>query len=307
MVVHQLLKAFWQSPHSLLIMTTLMWAGHANVLKISLGEVSPMLLMGLRWIGCSIILTIFLFKDIKVYVPQVKERLPWVSIMGGVGMAGFTICLIIAAQYTSVINLGITQSFIPALVMLLGVVFFKKTISRVQGVGLIFSMIGAFILVSSGSFETIKSMRFNYGDIVMLVGCLCYAGYTVGLTKRIKMPTTVMFVFFSYFASLTHLGGIFIEVLNENVVWPSFKGWAAVLYCIIFPSILSQIFFIRGVELIGANRAGLYVNLVPVFTAVIAIIFLAEILYLFHVISLLLVLGGIFITEKFKNTASNQA
>ena len=105
-----------------------------------------MLLMGLRWIGCSIILTIFLFKDIKVYVPKVKERLSWVWIMGGGGMAGFTICLIIAAQYTSVINLGITQSFIPALVMLLGVVFFKKTISRVQGVGLIFSMIGAFIL-----------------------------------------------------------------------------------------------------------------------------------------------------------------
>ncbi|MEE2773582.1 MAG: DMT family transporter [Pseudomonadota bacterium] len=299
-VFHQFLKDLWQSPHILLILTTLMWAGHANVLKVSIGEVSPMLLMALRWIGCSLILLFFLWSDIKIYLPKARKQWRWLWLMGGLGIAGFTTCLIIAAQYTSVINLGITQSFIPALVMLLGIVLLKNTISGEQGLGLILSMLGAFVLVSGGSIETIKSMNLNFGDIIMLIGCLCYACYTLGLTKRIELPGMIMFLFFSFFASLTHIVGLSFEFLNGNVVWPSPKGWLAVIYCIIFPSIISQRFFMRGVELIGANRAGLYVNLVPVFTAVLAILFLAESLYFFHIVSLILVLGGIYITERFK-------
>ena len=297
----KIVNVFWLSPHSLLIMTTLMWAGHANVLKVSIGEISPMLLMGFRWIGCFLLLILFLWSDVKNYLPSVKERLPWVWLMGGLGMAGFTICLVVAAHYTSAINLGITQSFVPALVMILGLTILGTSISKAQGIGLIFSLIGAMTLVSKGSAQTLLDLQFNYGDIIMLVGCFCYAGYTLGLSKRIDMPPTVMFVFFSFFASLTLCIGIFIEFLNGDLIWPGLKGTGIIIYCILFPSILAQTFFMRGVQLIGANRAGLYVNLVPVFTALIAIVFLSERLFVFHIISLLLVLSGIFITEKFKH------
>ena len=296
----KIFNIFWLSPHSLLIMTTLMWAGHANVLKVSIGEISPMLLMGFRWIGCFLLLVLFLWSDVKNYLPSVKKRLPWVWLMGGLGMAGFTICLVIAAHYTSAINLGITQSFVPALVMILGLTILGTSISKAQGIGLILSLIGAFTLISKGSAQTLLDLQFNYGDIIMLVGCFCYAGYTLGLSKRINMPPTVMFVFFSFFASLSLCIGIFIEFLNDDLIWPGLKGAGVITYCILFPSILAQTFFMRGVELIGANRAGLYVNLVPVFTALIAIVFLSERLFVFHVISLLLVLSGIFITERFK-------
>ncbi len=299
------LSFIWLSPHSLLIMTTLMWAGHANVLKVSINEISPMLLMGCRWIGCFIILTLFLWSDVKKHIPSVRRRLPWVAIMGGIGIAGFTICLIVAAHSTSAINLGITQSFIPALVVLLSFLTLRISISKAQGFGLTLSLLGALILVSDGSIQSLISLTFNSGDLIMLIGCFCYAGYTVGLSKRIEMPPTIMFVFFSFFASLTHCFCIFIEFLNGNLIWPNLKGIIIVIYCIVFPSILAQTFFMRGVELIGANRAGLYVNLVPVFTALIAIVFLSENLFLFHVISLTLVLSGIFITEKFNKTKKN--
>ena len=79
-----------------------------------------------------------------------------------------------------------------------------------------------------------------------------------------------------------------------------------IAYCIIFPSILAQIFFIRGVELIGANQAGLYVNLVPVFTALMAVFILSETIYLYHTVSLVLVLGGIYITEKITLVPNNK-
>ena len=296
----KILDFLWSSPHSLLGMTTLMWAGHANVLKVSVGEISPMLLMGFRWIGCFLLLTFFLRSKVKKYIPSVSKRLTWVIIMGGFGMAGFTICLVVAAQSTSAINLGITQSFIPALVMILGLTILNTSISKAQGLGLILSMFGTTILVCEGSVDKMLSLTFNPGDLIMLVGCFCYAGYTLGLSKRIMMPPIVMFVYFSFFASLTLCICILVEFLNGNLIWPGIKGIIILIYCIIFPSILAQTFFMRGVELIGANRAGLYVNLVPVFTALIAIVFLSEHLFIFHVISLTLVLGGIFITEKYK-------
>ena len=136
----------------------------------------------------------------------------------------------------------------------------------------------------------------------MLIGCFCYAGYTLGLSNRIEMPPTVMFLFFSFFASLSLVICVIFEFLAGNLIWPGIQGIVIILYCIVFPSVLAQTFFIRGVELIGANRAGIYVNLVPIFTALIAIIFLAESLFVFHIMSLLLVLSGIFIAENFKNT-----
>ena len=145
------------------------------------------------------------------------------------------------------------------------------------------------------------NLAFNSGDLIMFIGCICYAGYTLGLGKRIVMPPIVMFLFFSFFASLSLSVCILIEALKGDLIWPSLTGGFIILYCIIFPSILAQTFFMRGVELIGANRAGLYVNLVPVFTAFIAIIFLSEHLLIFHIISLVLVLTGIFVAEKFKN------
>ncbi len=298
----KLLGFIWSSPHILLIMATIMWAGHANVLKVSVNEISPMLLMGFRWVGCFIMLAFFLWPEMIKYMPSVKKRLPWVGMMGGIGMAGFTICLIVAAHSTSAINLGIAQSFIPALVMILGLVILGTTISKVQATGLILSMIGALILVSKGSMESIIGFTVNFGDLIMLVGCFCYAGYTLGLGNRIEMPPTVMFLFFSFFASLSLVICVIFEFLAGNLIWPGIQGIVIILYCIVFPSVLAQTFFIRGVELIGANRAGLYVNLVPIFTALMAIIFLAESLFVFHIISLLLVLSGIFVAENFKNT-----
>ena len=296
----KLLSFIWSSPHILLIMATFMWAGHANVLKVSINEISPMLLMAFRWVGCLIILTFFLWSDAIKYIPSIKRRLPWVGMMGGIGMAGFTICLIVAAHSTSAINLGIAQSFIPALVMVLGLTILRTTITKVQATGLILSMIGALIMVSKGSMESIVSLTFNTGDLIMLIGCFCYAGYTLGLSNRIEMPPIMMFLFFSFFASLSLFICVIVEFLTGNLIWPGLKGTVVILYCIVFPSILAQTFFMRGVELIGANRAGLYVNLVPIFTALIAVIFLSEHLFIFHVVSLLLVLSGIFITENFK-------
>lgn len=290
----------WNTPHVVLTLATMMWAGHTIAARISVNEISPMLLMELRWILCLLVLIVFCRKQLISQIPAVRERLGWVFMMGAFGMAGFTVFFILAAQHTTAVNLGITQGSIPAFVMLIGLVVLRTKISLLQICGLALSLAGVVLLVSGGSFSVIKSVQFNVGDLLMLIACLCYAGYTVGLSRRIVMSPVLMLAFFSAAAVVTLTISTAIEYAQGSLVMPGLKGWLIVIYCAIFPSLLAQVLFMRGVELAGSNRAGLYVNLVPVFAALFAVIILGEVMYFYHILSLAFVLGGIYMAERGK-------
>lgn len=296
----KVISQLWNSPHVVLVLATIMWAGHTIVARMSVDEISPMLLMLMRWVTCLAILMVINRNQLAAYIPEVKQRLAWVWWMGGAGMAGFTIFFIYAAQYTTAVNLGITQSAIPALVMLIGLLVLRVRAGWIQLVGMMLSLMGVVVLVSGGSITVLRALEFNVGDLLMLIACLCYAGYTVGLSRRMSMSPVLMLTFFSAAASLTLIVLTAVEYLQGDLILPGVKGLAIVVYCAIFPSMLAQIFFMRGVELAGANRAGLYVNLVPVFAALMAVLFLAETMYLFHGVSLVMVLGGIYLAERHK-------
>jgi len=298
----------WNSPHSVLILATLMWGGHTIVARASVDEISPMLLMELRWIGCLAILVALLRGEFTRSWPLVRARLGWTWLMGGVGMSGFTIFFILAAHYTSAVNLGITQSAIPAFVMIISLLFLGVRAGWIQIGGLVVSLVGVLVLVSGGSMAAIRGLEFNSGDLLMLVACLSYAGYTVGLSRRIKLGPLVLLAYFSVFATVTLGVCVGVEYLQGKLILPSPAGWVMVVYCAIFPSLLAQVFFMRGVELAGANRAGLYINLIPVFAAMMAIFFLDEMLYIYHGVSLVMVLGGIYLAERHKDRlAGSQA
>ena len=294
------MTGLWNSPHFTLTMAMWMWAGHTIAARLSVGEMSPMVMMGFRWMACLAILAFIFRRQMAVEWPRVRARLGWVAAMGGLGMAGFTFFFILAAQYTTAINLGITQSSVPMIVMLMSLVAFGTRIGVVQLLGLVVSFIGVLVLVTTGSLEVLASLTFNRGDLLMLVACVCYAGYTVGLSRRIDMPPALMLAFFAVPATLVFLFFMGLEFWRGEMVLPGIKGLFIVAYCAIFPSMLAQIFFMRGVELAGANRSGFYLNLIPVFSAIMGVIFLAESLHLYHAASLAMVLGGIYLAERHK-------
>lgn len=299
----EFLAKLWNSPHVVLVLATLMWAGHTVAARLSVGEISPMMLMVMRWIACLVILAVLYRRQLVLQFPAVRRRLGWVWAMGGLGMAGFTIFFILAAQHTTAVNLGITQSSIPALVMLIGLSVLHVRVGIIQVIGMLLSLVGVVVLVSGGSLAVLQALEFNVGDLLMLVACLCYAGYTVGLSRRMDMSPVLMLTFFSFFASITLIGCVLVEYWRGALIVPGLYGLAIVLYCAIFPSMLAQIFFMRGVELAGANRAGLYVNLVPVFAALMAVLFLSETMYFYHLASLGMVLGGIYLAEQHRAKA----
>ena len=293
----------WDSPHFTLTMATLMWAGHTIAARLSVGEMSPMVMMGLRWFACLAILAVIFRQQIRAEWPRVRARLGWVILMGGGGMAGFTFFFILAAQHTTAVNLGITQSSVPAMVMLLSLAAFGTRIGRMQLVGLAVSFLGVTVLVTKGSLPVLMALQFNTGDLLMLVACLCYAAYTVGLSRRLEMSPALLLTFFAVPASMVFALSMGVEYWAGTMQMPGPKGLAIVVYCAIFPSMLAQICFMRGVELAGPTRAGFYLNLIPVFSALMAVFILSEKLYSYHAASAVMVLGGIYLAERHKSVA----
>jgi len=299
-----LLNWFWNNPHVVLTCAALSWAGHAIAARIAVGEISPLLLMQLRWLFCFLILFFIFRKQMRLYWPAVKNRWRYVAFMGGAGLAGFTALFSLGAQHTTAVNLGITQGAIPAFVMIFGLLVFGVRIGRLQFLGLLVSLSGVVVLITGGDMMLLLALRFNIGDLLMIAACFCYAFYVLHLGKRLDMPPVIMLAFFSFSALITLTLFTVGEYAAGHFVMPSLTGMLVVLYCAIFPSILSQTFFMRGVELIGANRAGLYVNLVPVFAAFMAMLILAEHMHAYHVVALLMVLAGIGLAERHKVSAA---
>jgi drug/metabolite transporter (DMT)-like permease len=132
----------------------------------------------------------------------------------------------------------------------------------------------------------------------MIVACVAYAIYTVALRRRPAVPGLVFFSAMAAVAFLLSLPLLAAEIVAGDVVWPDAQGFAILAYVTLFPSLLSQLFFMRGVELIGPGRAGLFVNLVPVFGAILAVGLLGEPFRPYHALGLALVLGGIWLAER---------
>ena len=286
-------KWFWHSPHLLLTCATLSWAGHAIGARIAVGEVSPLLLMQLRWLFCFLILFMVFSKQMRLYWPIVRQRWRYVALMGGGGLAGFTALFSLGAQHTTAVNLGITQGAIPAFVMVFGMLLFGTRIGRLQFLGLLVSLCGVVVLITGGQIAMLLTLTFNVSDLMMIAACFCYALYVLHLGKRHEMPPIIMVAYFSVSAFVALTLFTIGEAAAGQLVQPSLTGLAVILYCAIFPSILSQTFFMRGVELIGATRAGLYVNLVPVFAAFMAMGILSEPMYGYHITALIMVVAGI--------------
>ena len=293
----QILSRAYSSAPFLLFLATLGWGSNTIASRLAVGEVSPMLLIFFRWGFVVVILLSLYWRRMIDEWPIIRPRLKWLLIMGGCGLSLFNAFFYIAAHSTTAVNLGIIQSTMPGMILLGSFMFFGDRINRLQFSGLLLTLLGVGVIVTQGSLEQLMQLTFNHGDLLMIFACSFYAMYTVGLKSRPKISGMVMLAYFSVAAFLMTIPLMIFESLIYGTVMPGIKGFAIVFYIAIIPSFLSQIFFMRGVDLIGPGSAGLYANLVPIFSAIMAVLLLSEEFALFHLAAMLLVFGGIGLFE----------
>ncbi|MCR9255887.1 MAG: DMT family transporter [Alphaproteobacteria bacterium] len=284
----------------LLALTTAMWGGNAVAGKASVGEVSPLSLVMFRWVGVALLMTVVAGQDVRRNWPVLKRHLPFLALLGTVGFTAFNSLFYIAAHSTTAINIGIVQGAIPIFVMLGAFVAFKTPVTMVQILGVLITVVGVAIVTTHGSLERLATLQFNPGDLIMVLACFFYASYTVALRKRPDVSGLSMFTVMAFAALLTSLPVVGYEMAIGEFFMPTAKGWLIILFVTIFPSCLAQIFFMRGVQLIGPGRAGMFANLVPIYAALFSVLLLGERFEVFHAVALVLVLAGIYVAERGK-------
>ncbi len=283
--------------YAMLTFTTWCWGLNALFSKLAVGEIAPMQLVTFRWLGVVLLLLVFTRKYLHRDWPVLRQHLPYVFIMGAVGFTAFNALFYVAGHSTSAINIGILQGAIPIFVLIGSFLIYRIRITRIQAVGVSMTLLGVVIVASGGDLRELQGLAINQGDLFMLIACFFYAGYSIGLSRRPRVSAMGLFTLMATVAWLVSLPLVAFETYQQGWQAPSLTGWTIVLLVTLLPSLIAQIFFIQGVSLIGPGRAGVFVNLVPVFASLMAVIFLRETFESYHALSLMLVLGGIGLSE----------
>ena len=291
-------RAAWNSPILLLTLTALIWAGHAVVARLAAGEIAPMTLTCGRW---AVALGPILFaarKTLSADLATLRGHGLYVSAMGALGFTAFNALFYVAAGRTGAINLSIIQGAIPAFVLLAARFGFGDTVTPLQALGAFAAMVGVTAIAAQGDWSRLAGLAFNAGDLMMLIACLLYAGYTLALRERPRVSPLGLLAGMAFAAFASSLPLFVGEIAAGDFVRPTGAGLLLLLYAALGPAFVAQLFYMRGVELIGPGRAGAFVNLVPAFGALMAVVLLGELFAAYHVVALALVVGGVAIAQR---------
>jgi drug/metabolite transporter (DMT)-like permease len=281
-----------------LVITGLGWAANAVVGKFAVGHVGPMTLTLGRWAIALAIIVLLSLPQIKADWPEIRKNWLVCFVFSGLGFTVFNALLYTALLHTSAINVVIEQAGIPGLIFLGNYLLFRIKLGAGQIIGYLITLLGVAVTASNGSLQTILGLAFNQGDLLMLLACLIYAAYTISLRYKPNIHWKSMFAASAFGALVAAIPLFAWEVSSPGFIVPDWIGWGAILFTALAPSLASQILYVRGIELIGSNRASLFINTIPVFGTLLAVIFLREPMLGFHVFALVLVITGIAIAER---------
>ncbi|MCB1446113.1 MAG: DMT family transporter [Rhizobiaceae bacterium] len=282
----------------LLTITGFGWAANAVAGKFAVGHVGPMTLNFGRWALAFAVIVAVSLPQIRTDWPKIRRNWLVVYVFSGLGFAGFNALLYSALRHTSAINVVIEQAGIPGLIFIGNYLLFRMRLGIGQMAGYMLTLLGVAVTASNGSLTTILDLGLNAGDLLMLLACLTYATYTISLRYKPDIHWKSLFAASAAGALTISAPLMAWEMSSPDYAAPDSIGWAAIVFAALVPSLVSQVLYVRGVELIGPNRASLFINTIPIFGTLLAVIFLREPLLGFHFAALALVVTGIAIAER---------
>ncbi len=277
----------------LLVLPPLFWAGN-SVLARGVAQLIPPVSMSFwRWLIALVILLPFTWKQTLKDWPAIKADWKIILTLGFLGIASFNTLLYTAAHSTTAINIALTQSVMPVVIVLISFQLFHDRITRFQLFAIVLCMLGAGYIVIRGNWQRLIHLEFVTGDLLMLLAVCLYALYSVLLRKRPKVHPL------SFLTTTFAVGVILLLPLYcwERQITPTLELTQPVIFSLLYvavcPSILAYLCWNRGIHEIGANRAGLYINLIPMFASLLAVLFLGERFQSFHLVGILLISSGL--------------
>ncbi|MDC7683854.1 DMT family transporter [Asticcacaulis sp. BYS171W] len=290
--------------YGFLLIASLLWAGNMVAGKLAVGHITPAMLSAARWVLAAGVIFAVSIKPLKRDWPVIRRHLPLLLAYGFFGFAAFNIVLYTALEHTTAINVVIEDAGIPLVIMVVNFALFRVKASWAQIAGFLVTLIGVGLTATHGDLSRIAQLDLNIGDALMLLAVLIYGVYTVTLKYKPDIHWQSLMAVPTLGALMAAIPYLLWMSRETGIVWPDATGWWIVLYCGLLPSLVSQVTYIRGVELIGPNRAGLFINTIPLFGVVLSVLILREPLHGFHFTALGLIVAGIVLAEWGRPKAS---
>ena len=284
----------------MLVCATLFWAGNFMVGKLAfLENIPPMSLVFFRWLLVWIILLPFTFKEIIKYKDTILNNLPLLLFLSLTSVGLFNSFTYLSLVHTQVINASLFNTAIPAMIILLCFLFKIEKTNKYQILGLIISILGILSIITKLNLEIILSLKFNKGDLIMIGGVITWGLYSSFLKRK-----TFTLPLLSLVHVLCSFGLIFIfpqfmyEFSQGQKIDFNLNLFYILIFLALFPSIGSYYCWAGAVSIIGANRAGIFLSLIPLFSTIMAIYFYDEKFQFFHLIGAILIILGLFLSNK---------
>ncbi len=275
------------------MLTTLFWAGNYVFGTFVVEELSPVWITFSRWVLALFILIPLARVIEKPKWEDIKANIIPLIVLGLLGIIGYNLLLYTALHYTSPTNAALLSAVNPAVIVLFSMLLLKEKLKRFQVLGLAISMLGALLIITKGNIFGMFVMEYNRGDLIMVAAVVVWTLYSI-VGKRVSVPPITATAVSTLFAMIM----LAPFALAQDITFSKLSTITVVgvLYMFLFPSVFSFMFWNISVRKIGASQAGVFLNLIPVFTAIISL-FLGESVRLEQIIGGLLVFLGVSITS----------
>ena len=283
----------------LLVLTTIFWSGNFIVGKAAtIYEIPPFSLNFFRWLFAGIILLPFTFKEIFLKKNYIKENIGLFIILGITSITVFNSIVYYSLYFTQVITGVLMISTIPVWIILISSLLKIEKTNIYQIFGILLSLIGVVAIITKSDLEVIKGLEFNKGDLSIIVAMFSWAIFSTLLKKKKLEVSQITLLQVVIIFGLIFLTPIYIiELLLGNYIILDKPFFLTLAYVVIFPGLLSFLFWIKGISVIGANRSGIFLHLMPIFGSVFAIIIFKEKIMFYHLIGAIFIIFGIRISN----------
>ena len=284
----------------MLVCATLFWSGNFIVGKFAfLENIPPLSLVFYRWSLVWIILLPFTYKEIIKYKDTIFKNLPLLFFLGFTSVGLFNSFTYLSLIHTQVINSTLFNTAIPAVIILLCFLFKIEKTNKFQILGLIISVLGILSIITKLDIKIFLSLNFNKGDIIMIGGVITWGIYSTLLKKKkFTLPLLTLVHVICTFGLICVFPQFFYEFSQGQFIEFNTNLFYILIFLALFPSIGSYYCWAGAVSIIGANRAGIFLSLIPLFSTIMAIAFYKEQFQFFHLIGAILIVLGLFLSNK---------
>ena len=284
----------------LLVLTTLFWSGNFIVGKAaSMFDIPPFSLNFYRWFFAGIILLPFTLKEIIQKKNYIFKNIGFFIILGITSITIFNSAVYYSLYYMQVISGVLMISTIPVWIIFISSILGIEKTNKFQIFGVILSLLGVLFIITKSDLNLIKNLDFNKGDLIMASGMFAWALYSALLKKKTYEISQITLLEVVIIAGLLFLIPVYILETKLGSALVLNKPFILTLsYVVIFPGLAAFFFWIKGISIIGANRAGIFLHLMPIFGSLMAIILFDEKFMFYHLLGAIFIVAGITLSNK---------